>query len=114
MFDSLDKIPWVVPFQDDRGKTNTKEKRYTIAHEIGHALGLDHIGVIMKTPYCMEMATYYYGGSAFSFYYGQAAPQWMGANAMGKGSTNSLLRTQSLGFGRSRIWRSVDINIGRS
>lgn len=85
MFDSLDKIPWVVPFQDDRGKTNTKEKRYTIAHEIGHALGLDHIGVIMKTPYCM-----YYGGNAVSFCYGQAAPQWMGANVMGGGSQFSV------------------------
>src|SRR5262249_55628333 len=37
---------------DDEGNEYTIKNHYTIAHEIGHAIGLDHIGVLKHTKKC--------------------------------------------------------------
>ena len=49
LWDSLDRVPTLFPYGPGPDQPPI---RYTIAHEIGHLLGLDHIGVKRKTPLC--------------------------------------------------------------
>ena len=50
LFDSLDGVPWATPY----GKSpNAPKTHHVIAHELGHHLGLHHIGAIRKTPVCV-------------------------------------------------------------
>jgi hypothetical protein len=51
LYDSLDVKPVPIPFQDQTGTTH-RLNRSTFAHEIGHALGLPHIGVTHSSPVC--------------------------------------------------------------
>jgi len=48
LWDSLDGTPWLSPLG-----AGGPEKHYMIAHELGHLLGLGHIGVLRKTAMCV-------------------------------------------------------------
>jgi hypothetical protein len=100
-YDSLDVKPVPRPFRDETGKTHTLN-RSTIAHEIGHALGLPHIGVSHGAPGCglavvadgllpksvKEGASFpavLKGGSNSDACYGTGAAATAGSNVMGYG-----------------------------
>jgi hypothetical protein len=51
LWDSLDAIPSLVMYNDSGGHMQITVQR-SITHEIGHAIGLPHIGVLRKLPLC--------------------------------------------------------------
>ena len=50
--DSMDIKPRDVTYEDDQGVEHTIKNHYTVAHELGHAIGLDHVGILKSRPQC--------------------------------------------------------------
>lgn len=98
-YDTFDVRPRWHSYTDNSGNAR-RVRHYTIAHEIGHALGEDHIGVIRHDPMC-DMAVVVdrsfkgvlatavpaimAGGSNSKVCYGDFAAASVGANVMGGG-----------------------------
>jgi hypothetical protein len=57
LYDSLDIKKRTNTYEDDRGEAHTVENYSTIAHELGHAIGLPHIGVLKSRPQCTFAVT---------------------------------------------------------
>src|SRR5262249_53978621 len=53
LWDNLDHVPRAVEVDDFLGRTQTYT-RAAVPHEIGHALGIGHIGVLKKTNACLQ------------------------------------------------------------
>lgn len=86
--------------QDNTGTWHVADKYSTVAHEIGHALGLPHIGVTQQNHLCQlaiffdanvpnpsALPALFNGGSNAQACYGQLGAPSLGANVMGSGSS---------------------------
>lgn len=95
LYSQDDAIPSVATMPDHAG-VNHNFTQPVITHEIGHALGLHHIGVMRKTAYCQVAQinnhdgnplqnTLFGGGTNASYCYGYSENAAMGDDIMGAG-----------------------------
>lgn len=50
--DSMDIKPRDITYEDDQDVEHTIKNHYTITHELGHAIGLGHVGILKSRPQC--------------------------------------------------------------
>jgi hypothetical protein len=102
LWDSLDTTPRVIATLDISGRRTTANQN-TVTHEIGHSLGLAHIGVLRKAPLCQiammlgwpnassnSKVQQFIGGSNANVCYGDwYVDSSLGEDIMGSGGTFS-------------------------
>ena len=96
-YDSLDTKPRNTHYTDERGVQRTIKNYYTIAHEIGHAIGLGHVGVLKSSPECVfaitlrdngisNVSSHLQRGSNSPVCYGRFSAPGLAENIMGLGT----------------------------
>jgi hypothetical protein len=104
-YDSLDITPRTNRYKDDRNVEHTIKNYFTIAHEIGHALGLDHVGVLRSRPYCVfavslashgvkDVSEHLEGGGNSKACYGRSDSPSIAENIMGLGTKFEAINAQ--------------------
>lgn len=94
--DSLDINPRNSTYEDADGELHRIENRYTITHEVGHAIGLPHVGVLKSLPDCKlaikkfkagdkNVATHLSRGANSEVCYGEHSNLGFAENIMGLG-----------------------------
>ena len=107
LYDSLDTKERTTRYYDDQQQVVHHAHHMTVAHEIGHALGLPHIGVSYKDPQCMLaimlaeqkfdetlLPAIYVGGSNAKVCYGQGQSSKRSGNIMGGGTLYEKFNAQ--------------------
>jgi len=103
--DSLDIKARDVRYEDDKGVEHTIKNYYTIAHELGHAIGLKHIGVLKSRPQCTfaialkslgvkNVSTHLQRGSNAEVCYGEFDSPGLAENIMGLGTKFEEINAQ--------------------
>jgi hypothetical protein len=104
-YDSLDVKPRRSSYQDDKGVDHTIQNYFTIAHEVGHAIGLPHIGVLKHRPQCTfaialksfgikNVSSHLDGGSNSKVCYGRFDSAGVADNIMGVGTKFEAVNAQ--------------------
>jgi hypothetical protein len=97
LYDSLDTKPRTKTYVDNLGVQRTVKNHYTVAHEIGHAIGLDHIGVLKRSSQCVfaislenngitDVSDHLFDGSNSPVCYGRYDTPGLAENIMGLGT----------------------------
>ncbi len=100
LYDSSDTAPRTNESTDNTGSNNRHVNYLTVVHEIGHALGQPHIGVLHKDPLCSAAVfldgtpdlvknispAIFQGGSNSQVCYGEYAAPDRSDNVMGSGT----------------------------
>ena len=103
--DALDVAPRNTHYEDDRGVEHTIKNYYTIAHELGHAIGLKHIGVLKSRPECTfaislkargvkNVSSHLRRGSNAKVCYGEFDSAGLAENIMGLGTRFETVNAQ--------------------
>ncbi len=105
LLDSLDIQARNTSYEDDRGVEHTIKNYYTIAHEVGHAIGLKHVGVLKARPQCTfaialksagikNVSSHLDRGSNAEVCYGEFDTPGLAENIMGLGTKFEEINAQ--------------------